>query len=346
VRPSPATCATPGSTWPASTGCARLDKKSSSAHKFSKRLWRACLIAEAFVAELQRSGELDERTKNATTYFPALRDLLVLRTPGAVVLMRMCEQLIESYELTANEKLRADAGVVMEAMGKPLRRIVSAPLTDKTFLELMEVFAHVGKSIYHHQFVLTENRRHLVSDEALSTLAQTVRDAILRMFQEGEVPCRCAVVENFAIVADPDLPAELKESLPLDFISLVVYTNTAGAELLPQIERVVTPLVRPESREVPPPAMDVVRHGKNVYVRLTEPVTDPLFPSEPGPALLMTIQGVDDDSRANWVAPGHVHDLNGIIAHYRRTLSTYSEFYVQGQKKRILQELEIALTTY
>jgi hypothetical protein len=323
-----------------------LDKKSSSAHKFSKRLWRACLIAEALVGELQRSGELDDRVKNATTYFPKLRELLALRTPGSVVLLRMCEQLIESYELTANEKLRADTGVVMEAMGKPLRRIVSAALTDKTFLELMEVFAHVGKSIYHHQFVLTDNRRQVIGDEALSTLAQTVRDAIVGMFKESDVPCRCAVVENFAIVADPDLPPELKESLPLDSINLVVYTNTAGAELLPQIEQVVTPLVRPESPEVPPPAMDVVRHDRTVYVRLTEAVTDPLISGEAAPALLMTIQGVADDSRANWVAPGHVHDLNGILGHYRRTLSRYSEYYVQSQTKRILQELEIALTTY
>jgi hypothetical protein len=61
---------------------------------------------------------------------------------------------------------------------------------------------------------------------------------------------------------------------------------------------------------------------------------------------MMRIQCVVDDNVGNWLAPGHLHDLNGILGHYRRTLPRYSEYYALTQRKRVLQELELALTTY
>ena len=249
-----------------------LDKKSSSAHKFSKRLWRACLIAEALVHELQTAGTWEERRNAVTHCYPNLDARLADPTPGAIVLMRMCEQLIESHDLTVNEKLRMDTAVIMTAMEKELNRIFAQPLTDQTFLKFMELFEHLGRVIYHHTFMLADYRRQVISDDDLLSKAQAVRDAIAESFKHDNLPYRCAVVEDFAIVAEPDLPDTLKQTLPCDAVTLVVYTSRAGAELLDRLPEIVGPIVLPEAEG---PAMDLTKHGGTLYVRVTVPVTDP-----------------------------------------------------------------------
>jgi hypothetical protein len=320
-----------------------LDKKSSSAHKFSKRLWRGCLIAEAFANELKQSGRLGPRIKAVIECFPTLGDLLSVGSAGAVVVMRMCEQLIESYDLTVDEKLRADAGTMMAAMDKALRRIVSGQLTDKTFLNLMEMFAHLGSTLYDHSSIVTDYRRAVCPDDQLAGQARTVRDAIGEAFTHAALPHRCAVVEDFAIRANPDLPEQLKHSVPLRSADIVVYTTNDGAGLLQRLPETVEKSLRVTGPGRP--ALDMVHHGDKIYVLvLVQPPVQ--HSSKPGRTVLMTIQAVIDDNQDNWFAPRYDHDIKGTLGHFRRTLPSYSEFYMQSKKKHILQELEVALTMH
>ncbi len=323
-----------------------LDQKSASVHKFSKRLWRACLIAEAFAGELHDAGELEKRLKTVADIYPVLQELLARRNPGSIVLMRMCEQLIESHRLTVNDRLRTDTALMMAAKVKRLTQILDQELSDKTFLQLMKLFAQLGRTIYQHSFILAHERRKLVDDDQLVGRAMAIRDAVAAAFNHQGLPFKCAIVGDFAIKNVPDVPAQLKESLPQDAIQLVIYTNTAGGEVLRGLDKIVLPHVQPKDPSPHTPAMDVVIVDGTVYVRVMHPATNTSVITGPGKAAIIAIECVVDDNEGNWLAPRHQYDLKGILGHYRRTLPKYSEFFAQNQKKRIVQEIETILTTY
>jgi hypothetical protein len=321
-----------------------LDKKSSSAHKFVKRLWRACLIAEAFANELKQTGQLGPRMTAVTETFPTLKGLEKLNPPGAVVIMRMCEQLIESYELRADEKLGADTAIMINAMGQEIQSLLSNPLTHKTFLRLMEMFAHLGRSVYQHTWLVTDYRRAIYSDDQLASHAATARNAIAQAFEQAKQPYRCAVVEDFAIRSNPELPDDLKQSMPLRSAKITVYTTKAGAGVLTQLPDIVRALF-PKAISPEQPVQDVVVKGDMIYVSLlVQPPKQ--HQTMPGSTVVMTIQAVTDDNQTNWYAPRYAQDIRGTLDHYRRTMPKYSEFYMQNQKKQILHKLEIALTSH
>jgi hypothetical protein len=329
-----------------------LDKKSSSAHKLTKRLKRACLIAAVLAQELMATGQLDKRGQELAGKYPTFAEFLTgpnIPAANAVVFLRMCEQLVESYDLAYDEKLRADSGRMMQAFDRDLRRILTNELTHETFLELMQIYTHLGRTLYNHAFVLAQFRRNRIPDNKLIDAARQIAHGIGAEFNHDPKRIKCAVVEDFAIAAEPDLPVSLKQALPLNVLKIIAYTNVPDAERLTQITHA---FARKISEELAPNEVDFVFENGVLYVRLNQqsnamPVQDVRGASgKLGKAVFLKIEWVVDDNVDNWVAPSHERDLRAIVKQYRRSLPRYTEYYALAQKKNILQQMETALTTY
>lgn len=327
-----------------------LDRKSSSAHKLTKRLNRACLIAGALGAELRQRGELDKRVQKLNSRFDVLPYLLrgAEAAPASlVVVMRMFEQLVDSYDLEFDEKLARDSALVISrGFGEDLRRILTTELTHTTFLELMRIYSILGQRIYDHTFVLAGHRRKLVSDTRLREAAQQVMRGLRGALDDDDKRIRCAVVEEFAIAAHPDLPESLKENLPGNVLKILVHTTANDSELL----RDPGPLVQAVI-DLAPGQIDSVASGNVLYFRINQQ-SDLMSEQErqdagirAGKAVFLKIEVVVDPA-VEWVVPAHERDLRTIAKQYRRSLPRYTEYQALNRRKAILRQLETALATF
>lgn len=330
-----------------------LDKKSSSMHKLTKRLQRACLIAHAFVNE-QGPARLTERATRLADRFPLFRELATDKKtlpPNAVVFMRICEQLVETYDLAYNEALRGDVEIMMRANKEHIVDLLSTPLAEQTFLAFMRLYDHLGRVIYNHAFVLAGLRRKRMPDQHLALIANQIMQIIGTDFAPDQA--RCAVVEDFAIVHEPDLPTSLKERLPCDVLKLVMYTTADVAEKAREVISSLSARLRLDG------ATDAKFENDSLYVWTNQDVNIILSQGAKDisyhhvenagsrrKALILRLDLIVDDAVHNWVAPAHERDLKAIVKHYRRSLANSSEYYAVTQKKAILRELEKALTTY
>jgi hypothetical protein len=321
-----------------------LDSKSSSAHKAAKRLWRACLIAEAFAQELQAKDKRDSRIKAVSEQFPSLASLFAGWTPGVVIVMRMCEQLIDSYILSVNDRLRQDLDQTLKTFLPELMKIVTVPLTDVSFLALMKIFAQLGRSVYLHSVNLAAARRHFLPDKALGELAGRIQQEVAACFHGSAQVYRCTVVEDFAINAAPDLPTSLKESLPMQHVSIVIHTTNLGAAQLAGLPGRLSGLATELARHLP--GAEMAARGQDLYLGIGMPALEPQSTRPAAKMPIAHIHAVINDDPATWIAPRHPYDVLGIIGHYRQTLAHYNEYQMQQQKKRVLRELEAAQTTF
>jgi hypothetical protein len=328
-----------------------LDKKSSSAHKLTKRLNRACLIAESLAGELRQRGELDRRLQDLDRRFPIFRDLRQgqeAAPANLVVVMRMFEQLVESYDLQFDEKLAGDfAVIILHRFGPDLRRILTTALTRTTFLELMRIYGELGQRMYNHTFVLAAHRRKLLGDSRLHEAAQQVVRGLREALGNDEKRIRCAVVEEFAIAAHPDLPDSLKCDIPGNVLKILVHaTANADAQLIDAAGKLAQ-----EVRNMVPGQIDVVADGAVLYFRIVQQ-SDTMSERErqdagtrAGKAVFMKIEVVVDPA-VEWVVPAHERDLRAIAKQYRRSLTRYTEYQALNSRKAVLRQLETALATF
>ncbi|MGD0066098.1 MAG: hypothetical protein ABSB76_21960 [Streptosporangiaceae bacterium] len=327
-----------------------LDKKSSSAHKLTKRLQRACLIAGVYAAEL--GGDLAARRDRLAARYPVFAEALKAQNPVAdanlVVFMRMCEQLVESYDLGCDERLRNDSSLMMLSFAKQITGFLTTPLTDKTFLGLLEVFTQLSRMIYNETFMLGQLRQKPIPNDTLAGgIAAPVVAGIGDAFGNDPRRVRCAVVEDFAIAADPDLPDSLKQALPLNVLTIIAYTNDAGRDLMTQVADGLDKQIR----GLAPGHIDTVRDGSTLYARVAlESVVPAQQPGEAvnstAMAVFLKVTFVCDNNAENWIAPTHSRDLRAIVKQYRRSLPAYTDYHILTQKKNILQQMETILTTY
>jgi hypothetical protein len=338
-----------------------LDKKSSSAHKLTKRLNRACLIARVHAAELQDRGGLRERLVDLAGRYPVYGALMQGQNPppaNGVVILRMFEQLVESYDFAYDPKLAADATRLMTRLyNTALRRLLNAELTHATFLELMQIYNHVGEMTYNQTFALATYRRRLVSDDRLLQAAQRVVTSLRGTFGNR---IRCGVVEDFAIAADPDLPATLIQRLPRNVLKILVHAAPqdrgevlAAVRLqIPALRDLIPGLPDPvPGRDLTPGRTDVVEAGGVLYFRINQQ-SDGLRDEDRtdrdmqiGPAIYAKVEVVTE-AGIEWVVPAHAHDLKAIVKQYRRSLPRYTEYTALAKRKEVLRLLETALTTY
>jgi hypothetical protein len=332
-----------------------LDKKSSSAHKLTKRLERACLIAEAYAHELG-DDRFVERVKRLTARYPLFDEIMqavqaggVIAPANLLVFMRMCEQLVESYDLACNERLRDDSRLMMGALAKQIKSFLGAGLTDKTFLELMRIYAQLSGQIYNESFLLANLRRkNLPDDKLISEYAAPAMAEIAKAFRNDPQRFRCAVVEDFAIDADPDLPFSLKQDLPLNVLTIAAYTNDAGGGLMRQVAEQVKGLLT-----VPRQGIDAILDGNILYVRHAQEPEESMSGKQSegilrgsAMAVFLKIKFIIDNNVENWIAPAHPRDLRAIVKQYRRSLPGYTDYHVLSRKMDILRRMETALTTY
>jgi hypothetical protein len=332
-----------------------LDKKSSSAHKLTKRLQRACLIAEAYARELG-DDRLLERGKRLAERYPLFGEIMQAVPTGAIsapanllVFVRVCEQLVESYDLARNERLRDDSGLMMKAFANQIKSFLGTPLTDKTFLEMMRIHARLSGQLYNESFLLANLRRkNLPDDKLISEYAAPAMAEIAKAFGNDPQRYKCAVVEDFAIDADPDLSFSLKQDVPLNVLTIVAYTRDAGRDPMKQVaERLKVSL------NAPVKGIDAVLDGDVLYARHVQAPEELMSGKEsegvlrkPAMAVFLKIKFVVDDNVENWIAPAHPRDLRAIVKQYRRTLPRYTDYHILTRKKDILQRMETALTTY
>lgn len=330
-----------------------LDKKSSSAHKLTKRLKRACLVAEVYARELGDGGLAARRERLAARY-PVFGEALKAHTApiaGAnlLVFMRVCEQLVDSYDLAFNERLRDDSRLMMLSSREAINRFLGTPLTDKTFLDLMRIHSRLSYLIHNQTFMLARLRQaHIPDARLVSEVAAPAVAMIEKAFADKAQEVRCAVVEDFAIAAEPDLPASLKHTLPLNVLTIVAYTTDAGRGLM----AAVADELHRQIRNLSPSGIDVVGDGTALYARHLqefefEPAQEPEgVVRSAAMAVFLKIKFVFDDNAENWIVPTHPRDLRAIVKQYRRSLPAYTEYHVLTQKKNVLQRMETALTTY
>jgi hypothetical protein len=329
-----------------------LDKKSSSAHKLTKRLRRACLIATVFARELGQPALLERMSRLDRTY-PPFGKLLKLggtvAPANAVVLLRMFEQLVESYDLAHNEKLALDSVPLLRTYAKDFQRLLGNELTHETFLELMRIYAHLGSGLYRQGFVLAGYRRKQISDARLLDAAGHLLSEIRKAFGNDPARVRCAIVEDFAIAVEPDLPNALKQTLPLDVLKIVVY---ATANEQQRLKQTIEELSQQIFFDLAPGQVDAVGEGNVLYLRLRQE-SDTMRDADRGQAstgvgqaVFLKIECIVGESVENWIVPSHEHDLRAIVKQYRRSLPRYTEYYAVTRRKAILQQLERALTTY
>jgi hypothetical protein len=144
---------------------------------------------------------------------------------------------------------------------------------------------------------------------------------------------KCAVVEDFAIRAEPDLHASIKQALPLNVLKVVAYTNQAGKTTMEQAAGSLAQYIA----TIVPQNVDFVTAGDILYVRLN---------LEGAKSVFLKVEFIVDDNEENWVLPGHKRDLKAIVKQYRRAIPRHTEYYLLAQKKEILRKMETALTTY
>ncbi|HEX6519710.1 MAG TPA: hypothetical protein VF070_06790 [Streptosporangiaceae bacterium] len=346
-----------------------LDKSSSSVHKLTKRLKRACLIADVYAREL--GDGLVARYKLLANRYPVFDEALTalkgnVRPANLLVFMRMCEQLVDSYDLAWNLRLRDDSRQMMLSFVPQINAFLTTPLTHQTFLELMTIYTHLSRLIYNETFLLGSLRqKHFTDDKLTGEVAAPAVTLIDKTFTDAGAPIRCAVVEDFAIKDEPDLPDPLKKALPLNVLTIIAYTNEASGGLIPQVAGELGERIR----ALEPGQFDTVADGNTLYARRLQELTverDPGWAAlsvpqqavEPGkqlksevvvtalPAVFLKIKFVIDDNTENWIAPAHQRDLRAIVKQYRRSLPAYTEYHVLTQKKNILAQMEKALTTY
>lgn len=323
-----------------------LDKKSSSVHKLNKRLRRACLIAEVYAREL--GGDLIKRRDELAKKYPVFGAALEANPPIAaanlVVFMRMCEQLTDSYDLAANARLGIDSAPMMAYFGQQIRSFLGTKLTEVTFLELMRVYDRLSRLIHSQVFVLGQVRRKQFPDEKLFRVAAAVMAQIKAAFKEDPAMVRCAIVEDFAIKAVPDLPDSLKQDVPHNVLTIVVYAKRASSDAMRKVaEALAQSIAKMEE------GFDAFIGGGNLYARYPQDQEAPHGPESirgPRKAVFLKIKFVFDDNVGNWTVPAHRHDLRAIVKQYRRSLPAYTEYHILTQKKEILQQMETALTTF
>jgi hypothetical protein len=283
----------------------------------------------------------------ATTY-PAFEEALRVHAARAnvVVFTRMCEQLVESYDLAFDEKLQDDSRVMMMSFEKEIHEFLSTPLTDMTFLKLMEVHTQLSRLIYNEAFPLAELRQeHLSNDQLVREIAAPVVTLIEQTFRNDPLRIRCAVVEDFAIAAEPDLPDSLKQTLPLNVLTIVAYTTDADRHLMTTVANGLDPWFRSRA----PGEIDTVLDGNTLYVRHVHGARfAPRQRETPVPAMtvFLKVKFVFDNNVENWIAPTHARDLRAIVKQYRRSLTAYTDYHALNQKKTILRQMETALATY
>ncbi len=321
-----------------------LEKKSSSAHKLTKRLRRACLIANVFARELSTTARWEQRRGNLARHYPLFGELVAQERiePGnTVVFMRICEQLVESYDLVHNEKLLGDSLLMMKAFEKELRLILTTPLTHETFLDLMKIYTRIGKLVYHHTFGLRELRQRFIPHDALVAIGQQIVQRINAKFGDDPARARCGIVEDFAILLGPDLPAPLTDLLPRDVLTITACTNNAGKAAMEEVVRTLIP----DIENLAQGAIEVVVTNEDLYAYLKFASTAP-DQGVSGRVAFLKIHFILDEVADNWLVPTHTRDLKLIVKQYRRSLTRYTEYFALTQKKKVLQQLETILTTY
>ena len=337
-----------------------LDKKSSSEHKLDKRLKRACLVAEVYCKELKEKDRAGTRVAALSAQFPAFAHFLPKepntgpdRDANLVVFMRVCEQLVKSYGMEHDLRMRADCTQAIERefvnrIGEFLRE----PLTHQTFLDLMKTYAALTGKLHGHLFALGAARQATLTHQKLLENAKSIVDVIKKAFGNDPRSIRCGVVDEYAIVAHPDLPDSIKENAPLNVLTIVAYTSTAGAARVPGVAADLKAHIG-EPAVAGIDIVDDIRGSGTLYIRGLMP--SPFANGAPGSeevlktmaqTVFMKIRFVVDDNEENWVVPAHPYDLKAIVKHYRRSLPAYTEYTILNRKKELLESMEKFLTTY
>lgn len=335
-----------------------LDRKSSSAHKHEKRLQRACLVAEVYADHLVTQNKLNGRVTELADNYPAFKKIVGRQTQDApvpaanlLVFMRICEQLVESYELERNERLRDDSMLILESYQKEIDGFLQNPLTKDSFFALMQRYARISKLIYNRAFALAGARSESVfSPESLSVRFAPATTAWIKT-QFGDDPGRigCAAVEDFAIKAQPDLHESVKQKLPLNVLTIVACTtDNLDDQRMRQLAIGLQVHLDTLGKNIA-----VHRYGNTLYALHAQKAED-LPPDLEGTlplssaalSVFMKIKFVADPHTENWAVPTHPRDLRAIVKQYRSTLPLYTEYYASSRKKEILRDLEKALTTY
>jgi hypothetical protein len=327
-----------------------LDEKSSSSHKFEKRLRRACEIAAVHARELRAADAFEPRVLRLADDSPAFLSLSsepAHSTANILVVMRMFEQLRTSYDLEYDHKLAMDFAVMVRAWDAELRAALRSELTPTVFEQLMRIYGTLGRTLYNHQFVLAAYRRRLFDDDRLAGAAQQVVRGLRDEFGDNPARIRCAVVGDFAIAAEPDLPPELRQDLPLNVLTILVHTTAADRRRVRStVDRLAEVI-----RALAPGRIDTVDAVDTVYFRVdqqSDSVPDELR-GQAGAGLGKAVFGkieIVDDPDVEWVVPAHERDLRTIVRQYRRSLPRYTEYQALARRKDILRRLERALTTY